>query len=511
MQPNFLKEHELKFSLLNGFFPEDIPKELFSTKRIFKFLNNDVVADVEKHLSSSSIKATSCFLYSIYKEETERRILSIPHITTYLCLSNFILENINFIYDKIANNSISNSKNIFLPYSLTESFEEILKKRVWNSIGNKYILSIDISKCYENIYTHSISWGLIGKKEAKIQYSKKESEQSEEYKKANKLDEKIRRINNNETKGIPTGPITSRLISELVLAEIDNTLKETMPSLKYNRFVDDYKFYFLKKEDALQFIPVFQRILHDFKLSINQNKTKIDLFPNGIFGENLNLKLNKFDFTKNNISTFINTFMFMHNSGVKGAFKYGMKVLSSQEIEEEDKDYVLSYLINSLMIFPKISNIIINIFDKNNLITKSNKEQIGLLLNNLLAENIKNHHDEEIFWNLNFLIKFDIDIDLKYIPQILKREEIFSTIIILDYIFTKKISKNQDIECQLKCLKNQLKNENIYSDKWLLIYECTFNDWISGLKQILNKDKLLKLLFDNKINFYNSPFREYPI
>lgn len=502
---NFFKDYELKYSLINGFFPEDIPKNLFSTRDLFKYLNNTFVDELEKYLTSNGIKSTPCFWFSIYKGETERRILGIPHISTYLCLSNFILENINFIYNKITSNSVSDSKNIFIPYDLTESFEEVLKKRVWNSIGNKYILSIDISKCYENIYTHSISWGLIGKKEAKIQYSKKEALQSEEYKKSNKLDEKVRRINNNETKGIPTGPLTSRLISELVLAEIDNAIKEQKPNLKYNRFVDDYKFYFLKKEEALQFIPILQRILHDFKLSINQSKTKIELFPNGIFGENLKAKLSNYDFNKNSIPSFINTFMFMHNSGIKGAFKYGMKVLSSQKIENKDKDYVLACLINSLMIFPKISDIIIEIFDKNNLINKKNRDHITLLLNNLLLENIKNHHDEEIFWNLNFLIKFNLKIPETSILLILEREEIFTTIMILDYIFKKRLSKEEKIFIKINTLKTKLQNESIYSDKWLLIYECATNNWISGLKKIVNKDKLLKVLLKDKFSFYNSP------
>ena len=116
------------------------------------------------------------------------------------------------------------------------------------SIGNKYVLSLDISRCYESIYTHSITWALLGKEKAKEEYLKKENERSSSYNIADNLDERVRKINNNETKGIPTGPITSRLISELILSEIDNILHEKVPKLKYNRFVDDYSFYFSEKK-----------------------------------------------------------------------------------------------------------------------------------------------------------------------------------------------------------------------------------------------------------------------
>jgi len=61
------------------------------------------------------------------------------------------------------------------------------------------------------------------------------------------------------------------------------------------------------------------------------------------------------------------------------------------------------------------------------------------------------------------------------------------------------------IKSTIDSLKTELKNENIYGDKWLLIYEATFNGWITGLKSKLNESKFLKSMYDNEHGFYLSP------
>lgn len=500
---NFLTKENFKSSLIQNFFPKNISEKVFSTQWIN--YNFDTIKLLNLRLKSIN---TPCSNFSIYKGETERRILGIPHISTYLILIDCILNKINLIYEKIEKNSSSTSKNIFLPYDIIYSFEDSLKKRIWDSIGNKYILSLDISRCYENIYTHSITWAILGKENAKEEFLKHKDKRSDLYKMADELDIKIRKINNGETKGIPTGPITSRLISELILAEIDSILKEKYPNLKYNRYVDDYKFYFVKKEEAIQFIPKFQKILYDFKFSLNESKTKIDLYPCGIFTEDLRAELGNYDFKKNTVVSFIKKIMHMHNQGVKGAFKYGIKVLSSQAIEEKDRKYVLAVLLNALMVFPMNSEVIITIFEKNELLSEKNKEQVTDIINRLLSENIANDYDEEIFWNLYFLMKFNLKIDIENILKILDKQENFTTIMILDYIFKNNYNRsNEEIKEKIVILKEKLKKQKIYSEEWLLIYECEKNNWIRGLRNIIKSDIFLTKILEENKGFYISPLK----
>lgn len=145
--------------------------------------------------------------------------------------------------------------------------------------------------------------------------------------------------------------------------------------------------------------------------------------------------------------------MELHNSGVKGAFKYGMKVLSSQKINLSERKYILSCLINSLIVFPKMSEVVIDIFEKNELIKTEDIEIIEGILNNLLSSNIDTHYDEEIFWNIYFMMRLNLNISNENLSLILKREENFSTIMALDYIFKKKRYTEIEIKNDLKELK----------------------------------------------------------
>src|SRR5690625_7724268 len=86
------------------------------------------------------------------------------------------------------------------------------------SMGYQYCYRIDIANFYDSIYTHSIEWGFIGREQAK---SNRNIDNI-----GRELDRLVSRTNSKETAGIPTGPFTSRIISELILDAIDNELEE---------------------------------------------------------------------------------------------------------------------------------------------------------------------------------------------------------------------------------------------------------------------------------------------
>ncbi len=62
----------------------------------------------------------------------------------------------------------------------------------------RYQISIDISKCFDSIYTHSIAWATKSKDEAKENISALTF--------GNHFDKVMQRLNHNETSGICIGP-----------------------------------------------------------------------------------------------------------------------------------------------------------------------------------------------------------------------------------------------------------------------------------------------------------------
>ncbi len=77
----------------------------------------------------------------------------------------------------------------------------------------RYQLSLDISKCFDSIYTHSIAWATKSKEEAK--------ENTFALSFGNQFDKVMQRLNHNETSGICIGPETSRIFAEIILGPVE--------------------------------------------------------------------------------------------------------------------------------------------------------------------------------------------------------------------------------------------------------------------------------------------------
>ena len=103
----------------------------------------------------------------------------------------------------------------------------------------RLLRSLDVSKCFDSIYTHSISWALLGKAVAK---ESKNAETS-----AGAFDEWMRNINHGETSGIAIGPEISRIFAEMIFHTIDLTAARSLHRMgRYigedyaiRRYVDD--------------------------------------------------------------------------------------------------------------------------------------------------------------------------------------------------------------------------------------------------------------------------------
>ncbi|PPS23174.1 hypothetical protein DJ52_00585 [Brachyspira murdochii] len=150
-------------------------------------------------------------------------------------------------------------------------------KIAYDSYNYKYILRVDISKFYHSIYTHSITWALIGDIDKAF---------NNRTHFGNKLDSLLEDANHCQTNGIPIGPIISDIIAEIILAGVDisvsNNKKVKQMDFVAIRFKDDYRFLFNTKEEAEYVLEVLEEELHKYNLWINKEKTNIEKMPAGL-------------------------------------------------------------------------------------------------------------------------------------------------------------------------------------------------------------------------------------
>lgn len=137
--------------------------------------------------------------------------------------------------------------------------------------------TIDISKCFAHIYTHSVTWASKGKEYAK--------QNAETHSFEGRFDRLMQGANYNETNGIVIGPEVSRLFAEIILQDVDLDLVRTAAPLVLEedycvrRYVDDYFIFARSIDVADQVQSSLERSLEHYKLFLNNAKTETSHRP----------------------------------------------------------------------------------------------------------------------------------------------------------------------------------------------------------------------------------------
>ncbi|MDH6600913.1 hypothetical protein M2306_001607 [Myroides gitamensis] len=139
-----------------------------------------------------------------------------------------------------------------------------------------FLYKFDISKCFDSIYTHSISWAVLGLDAVKENVDESKKNYSGIF------DKLLQYANYGETNGILIGPEVSRIFAEIILQKIDKDLENKIASylnlknkIDYElyRYVDDY-FLFCDSEAVKdEILKTLKHSLKEYKLSINNSKS----------------------------------------------------------------------------------------------------------------------------------------------------------------------------------------------------------------------------------------------
>lgn len=140
------------------------------------------------------------------------------------------------------------------------------------------LMKLDVTKCFDSIYTHSISWALKSKRHAKL-YKHLDTTFGDAF------DSTIRWGNANETNGIPIGPEASRVFAEIILQEVDaravtKLRKENLlEHIVIRRYVDDIFIFALNESSAEIACGIYSDCLLEFNLHVNAAKKECSRRP----------------------------------------------------------------------------------------------------------------------------------------------------------------------------------------------------------------------------------------
>lgn len=145
------------------------------------------------------------------------------------------------------------------------------------------LLKFDISRCFDSIYTHSITWALLNKRIVKEHLSL-----SQKTTFGHKFDELMQKMNYNETNGILIGPEFSRLFAEIILQRVDKEVEKALYKVnnendidfRYKagydifRYVDDYFVFYNNDEVKKEILRLYKIELQKYNLYFNESKTE---------------------------------------------------------------------------------------------------------------------------------------------------------------------------------------------------------------------------------------------
>lgn len=484
-----------------GYFCEELPPPFTSNELGKKYkLLAPIISSVAK---KDKLNDTLCVDYVAAKVGIHRRNLSIPNPYPQIKLSEIIISKWIEIEKHYSKSTLSISKPEIdkankRAITYLNKFEIFKESCIKAAAAKHYRLTLDIAKYFPSIYTHSIPWAIHGKIAAKNDRTAKLW--------GNSVDLYIRASNSNQTKGVPIGTDTSRIIAEIIGCEIDyefmNCMSKQGVKMEGYRFVDDCRFFFDNLSDAEKALKEYQKILNQYSLNLNDNKTSIDVIPfrfdsswkcliNALPLESINSKRQRTQL-KNYFNQLLHEAL---NNPKDSVIKYGIKRLLRLNIYSQNIDIFEPLLFNLVLCEPAILPDLAVLLHKYK--TKFSRQAIQSFIYSILNRNVHNEHHFVVSWTLWIAKCWQIKIPRPIAQAIIDSRDVVSIIILLDMHALNLI----ETPLSFSDLLLDLNNECLFNGLWLLGYEVEYHKWLP-LKNI-SQSPFYSELKRQKINFYD--------
>lgn len=317
-----IQKNDYNRSLITETTPYETPI-IFSNSGIYDLLSgkdnsNIIKSTIIRKISDHKTKKTIPYHYKIKKDSLEYRRLALIHPSSQIAIRDFYQEYeylmihfcnqspasirsikgvANSFYKKSSWENINKYKSgsvalkneekyskyspSFFSYKGFDRLYKFFNSKFYFNLEKKYshLRTIDISKCFDSIYTHTIFWATKDKEYAKenIQYNNF----------SDTFDRVIRRGNYEETNGIPIGAEINRIFAEIILQKIDNNVISELSAIGFEfdkeyafyRYVDDIYVFTNDEEASKKIYKIFSNELLSFNLHVNQSKSTITSRP----------------------------------------------------------------------------------------------------------------------------------------------------------------------------------------------------------------------------------------
>lgn len=477
-----------------GYFPEEMGF-WFSSKSFAKEIDS-----ICTKVTFNRKKISKLIKFSIPKGRYNRRNLGLINPYHYFFLCKEIHENWSDIEEHLNKSDISLTIPIFKSgtsraISRKYTFEDISGIFLTKSVGANYVLKTDISRYFSTIYTHSIPWALHTKAVAKKNRNDSLF--------GNLLDKIVRNSQDGQTIGIPIGPDTSLIISEIIGVAMDEIVMNSTKCLSAFRYVDDYYLFYNKLADAEVTLGEMQRAINEYELDLNKEKTNIYEMPQSLEPKWVS-NINNATLNNSNITSFISiTYSIIKEYPNESVLKYSLARIKKLKISKKNWPLVQAFVLNSIIYdssaMPLACSILSEYYHKKYGI---NEKEVLKVIDNIVDKALYTNYDYELLWALWLGKLLNVKLNDEMLSKIcLIDNPIIALIILCDYRHSEKVDTTM--------WEEHMTGEDLYSEYWILAYEALVRGWLppKGGIDYVNKDQFFKILSDKDVRFFDTDCR----
>ena len=264
----------LRHLLSNGYFPVELPVPFTTSdfgRHAVAFASAWDGKKIRKHWTIAES-------YNVPRYGHARRKLSLVNPVNQLHVAHLVSENWDAIKNRLQRSQITEFKPEITKAGKGRAvvgidFEGVAQRRaeILSSYG-RYVRT-DVARFYPSVYTHAIPWALLGKEWVKANMHLPVFKGGYE----NQLDAAVRAGQEGQTIGLPIGPDTSRILSELIATDIEQIARSSLTDLNHRavRYVDDMYIGLRESEAAPNVLSHISSALYEYELELNAEKTVV--------------------------------------------------------------------------------------------------------------------------------------------------------------------------------------------------------------------------------------------
>ena len=478
-----------------GFLPKELPFEFTSADLKREF------AAIQTALQALPLKAAEAEVFSLARGGHARRTLRIPNPLHYFKQSAIIGSHWASIKKITDSSQLSLSKpNITIRGGRATRQRpaggDLAESRLIAIADKRYVLQTDFARFFASIYTHSIPWALHGKAKAK-----RNRKVGGAYF-GNDIDKAIRDGQDGQTVGIPVGPDSSHIISELIAASVDGFAFPAKTS--GYRYVDDYFLCFSSESEALSALDRLALAARHYEIDLNYSKTTIRRVEEVMDSLGLD-ELRDFSFAnKTSVSRKELHALFSLASRLgateENALKYAIRMLAQRAVLASDWQIFESYLLRSGTLSPNALDVIAFSLYRHALKgAPLNRERITNYFADIIVSGTLYNFHSNVVWALWAFKVLNYQVPERATKALPRSDNSAVALLALDLRERGQLAGTLSVSLW----STLLTNDGLYGEHWLLVYESIKKGWLAPKTPVLAADPLFAVLDAHDIEFYH--------